>query len=73
MGKSEARGIILKRLVGNTLIKDRSPLKMKITGKEMKKERKSRMSIASVGKTGYYMEKNQTGFLAAYYTKVDSK
>ena len=39
----------------------------------MKKEGKSRMSTASVGKTGYYMEKNQTGFLAAYYTKVESK
>ena len=73
MGKSEARGITLKRLVGNTLIKDRSPLKMKIKWKEIKKEGKSRMSIASVGKTGYYMEKNQTGFPAAYYTKVDSR
>lgn len=73
MGKTEARGIILKWLVCNTLIKDRSPLKMKIKWKEMKKEGKSRMSIASIGKTGLLDGEKSNWFLAAHYTKVDSK
>lgn len=30
LGKNGVRGIILKNLVGNTLKKDRSPLKMKM-------------------------------------------
>lgn len=52
LGKNGVRGIILKNLVGNTLKKDRSPLKMKMKWKEMKKEGKNRMSIGSVGKAG---------------------
>ena len=72
MGKSEARGITLKRLVGNTLIKDRSPLKMKIKWKEIKKEGKSRMSIASVGKTGYYMAEKSNWINREYVLYLDA-